>query len=174
VQSEPGAGATFKVYLPCAMEPATAGPIVQSSASMPTGAEAILIVEDELAVRLLMRRILENAGYHVMDAPNPEQALALDAQHGATFQLLLTDVIMPGLSGPRLFETLRGRHPNLKVLYVSGYTDDTIRRHGELAAGARFVQKPFTADGLLRRIREALDARHSAPGSPNDSAALAR
>jgi PAS domain S-box-containing protein len=156
VFSEPGKGATFKVYLPRAsgdieVEKSTV------SEEMAVGTETVLIVEDEEAVRLLTRRILEEAGYRVFDAANPEQAEALFAQNRNLFNLLVTDVIMPGSSGPKLFERLAQLRPDLKVLYVSGYTDDTIVHQGQLDPGVALLQKPFTADALNRRIREVLD-----------------
>ena len=117
----------------------------------------MLVVEDEDAVRFLMRTILERAGYRVVDVPNPEQAEALVEQHRSFFSLLVTDVIMPGSNGPQLFERLRRQRPDLRVLYVSGYTDDTILHQGQLSPGVEFLQKPFTADALNRRVREVLD-----------------
>ena len=126
---------------------------------MRAGTETVLLVEDEEAVRLLTRRILERAGYRVFDAANAEQAEALFERHGPLFNLLVTDVIMPGASGPRLFERLVRQRPDLKVLYVSGYTGDTIVHQGELAPGVEFLRKPFTADALNRRVRDILDRR---------------
>jgi PAS domain S-box-containing protein len=164
VYSEPGMGATFKVYLPCAgdaegLEPVAAAP----QHRVADGTESVLIVEDELAVRMLMRRILENAGYHVVDAPNPQEALAICQRHGSMFDMLLTDVIMPGSSGPRLFETLSGWQPGIKVLFVSGYAGDTLGRQGELPPGVHFVEKPFTAPALLKAVRDVLDADGAVP-----------
>ena len=157
VYSEPGKGATFKIYLP---RVSGDGKVLDSAAveeEMPAGTETVLLVEDEEAVRLLTRRILERAGYRVFDAANAEQAEALFERHGAVFSLLVTDVIMPGASGPRLFDRLARQRPDLKVLYVSGYTGDTIVHQGELAPGVEFLRKPFTADALNRRVREVLD-----------------
>ena len=119
--------------------------------------ETVLVVEDEDAVRLLTRRILERAGYRVFDAPNPEQAELMFERNKDLFDLLVTDVVMPGSSGPRMFERLVQQRPDLKVLYVSGYTDDTIVHQGKLNPGIALLQKPFTADALKRRVREVLD-----------------
>jgi two-component system cell cycle sensor histidine kinase/response regulator CckA len=173
VYSEPGKGATFKVYLPCAvaeagLETLSIPPLLRATA----GTESVLIVEDELAVRMLMRRILENVGYHVVDAASPQDALALHEQSDGVFDLLLTDVIMPGLSGPRLFETLSRRQPGLKVLYVSGYADDTLGRQGELEPGVHFVEKPFTAQALYKGVRDVLDADRPLPASHGEYTAV--
>jgi PAS domain S-box-containing protein len=162
VYSEPGKGATFKVYLPRAVgEGAVQKSTVQKSTvsdkAVAAGTETVLVVEDEGTVRLLTRRILERAGYRVFDAPNPQQAEALFEQHMSVVTLLVTDVVMPGSSGPKLFERLARQRPDLKVLYVSGYTDDTIAHQGQLDPGVEFLQKPFTADALNRRVREVLD-----------------
>ena len=124
---------------------------------MAGGTEGVLIVEDEHAVRLLTRRILERAGYRVFDAPNPMVAEAAFDEQAGQISLLVTDVIMPGSSGPALFGRLSARQPDLKVLYVSGYTDDTIAHQGHLAPGVEFLQKPFTDQLLNRRVREILD-----------------
>ncbi len=157
VYSELGAGTTFKVYLPRAdADQAVRTPVTTEDVTA-TGTETVLVVEDEEAVRFLTRVILEKAGYRVFDAPNPREAEALFEENPMLFDLLVTDVIMPGSSGPRLFERLTQRRPNLKVLYVSGYTDDAIVHHGQLDPGVEFLQKPFTAGELNRRVREVLD-----------------
>jgi CheY-like chemotaxis protein len=156
VFSDPGKGAAFKIYLPRvhAGEDAVAAAVVEEAA---TGTETVLVVEDEEGVRLLTRRVLERAGYRVFDASNPEQAAQIFERHMSEFKLLVTDVIMPGSSGPSLYERLARQRPDLKVLYVSGYTDDSIVHQGQLAAGVDLLQKPFTADALNRRVREVLD-----------------
>jgi len=157
VYSEPGAGTTFKIYLPMAdtdQAVQSPGPSDEVTAA---GTETVLVVEDEEAVRFLTRVILEKAGYRVFDAPNPQQAEALFEENPTLFDILVTDVIMPGSSGPKLFERLAKRCPRLKVLYVSGYTDDAIVHQGQLEPGVEFLEKPFTADALNRRVREVLD-----------------
>jgi two-component system, cell cycle sensor histidine kinase and response regulator CckA len=158
VYSEPGRGATFKVYLPRVEEGGVEGPIARP-AVLPRGTETILLVEDEEAVRLLTRTILERAGYRVVDAPNPQRAIELWEQQPNVFDLLVTDVIMPGSSGPQLFNRLVRQRPELRVLYVSGYTDDTIAHQGQLDSGVEFLQKPFTADALQLRVRAVIDRR---------------
>jgi two-component system cell cycle sensor histidine kinase/response regulator CckA len=157
VRSEPGAGSTFMIYLPIAekgeavLAPATSDNVTAA------GTETLLVVEDEEAIRLLARAILEKAGYRVFDASNAQQAEALFEENPTRFDLLVTDVIMPGLSGPKLFERLDRLRPGLKALYVSGYTDDAIVHQGQMAPGVQYLQKPFTADELNRRVREVLD-----------------
>jgi two-component system cell cycle sensor histidine kinase/response regulator CckA len=108
-------------------------------------------------VRFLTRVILEKAGYRIFDAPNPKEAQALFEANPALFDLLVTDVIMPGSSGPKLFDRLVQLRPDLKVLYMSGYTGDAIVHHGQLAPGVELLLKPFTAGDLNRRVREVLD-----------------
>lgn len=157
VDSEPGVGTTFKIYLPVAdavEESAAARP----DDPLPLGAgEAVLVVEDEEAVRFLTCLILEKAGYQVVEAPHPAAAEALFAQAPRRFDILVTDVIMPGCTGPALFDRLRRVRSDLKVLYVSGYTDDEIVHRGQLDRGVEFLQKPFTGADLKRRVREVLD-----------------
>jgi PAS domain S-box-containing protein len=154
--SEIGRGTTFKVYLPSidgladADGSAFAGDVPQG------GTETVLLVEDERAVRFVSRTILEKAGYRVLDADDPGYAEAIFAQHGASIDLLVTDVVMPGGSGPGLFKRLALLRPGLRVLFMSGYTDDAIFNQGELGPGITFLQKPFTTQGLLHKVREAL------------------
>jgi PAS domain S-box-containing protein len=157
VHSEPGSGSTFKVYLPRADKDECVSTGDASQKVIGVGTETLLIVEDDEAVRLLTRVMLEKAGYRVFDAGNPQQAEALFAENPTLFDLLLTDVIMPGLSGPKLFERLDRLRPGLKVLYVSGYTDDAMAHQGQLDPGVGFLQKPFTADELSRLVRVVLD-----------------
>jgi CheY-like chemotaxis protein len=157
VYSEPGRGATFKVYLPRAQDGTVPERRAAEHGPAPTGTETILLVEDEQAVRFLSRTLLERAGYRVLDAADPEQALGTFAHSGERIDLLVTDVIMPGSSGPALFQRLSSERPNLKVLYMSGYTDDAIVHNAGLPADVMFLQKPFTADGLMCKVREALD-----------------
>jgi two-component system, cell cycle sensor histidine kinase and response regulator CckA len=160
VYSEPGTGTTFKIYLPDAGAD-RADPAVPTSAATDdvsaAGTETLLVVEDEEAVRFLTRVILEKAGYRIFDVPNPKEAQALFEENPTLFDLLVTDVIMPGSSGPKLFDRLAMLRPDLKVLYMSGYTDDAIVHHGQLDPGIELLQKPFTAGDLNRRVREVLD-----------------
>ncbi len=156
VLSEPGEGATFEVYLPQGTETgkdSSTGPELSGAVG---GSETILLVEDNDQVRQLIRRILENKGYQVFDTGSPPEALALFERHRSSIQLLLTDVVMPQLSGRQLAEKLLASCPELKVLYMSGYTEDVALRHGIVEASVAFLQKPVTPDALLRKLRELL------------------
>ena len=154
---EPGKGSSFKVYLPRVDgEAVPDAPPVTAAAAV--GHETILMVEDEAAVRLLTRTILERAGYRVIEATSAEDAEAKHREIGASIGLLLTDVVLPGSSGAELYQRLAQLNPRLKVVYMSGYTDDTVFRTGGLEHGVAFIQKPFNADALRRKIRDVLDA----------------
>jgi PAS domain S-box-containing protein len=157
VSSGAGRGSTFTVYLPQAEEAAIAKPAATEAVAAPTGSETVLLVEDEQAVRVLCRVLLERAGYQVLDAADPRHAEDLFRHHPDRIDLLVTDVIMPGSSGPSLFARLSVERPHLKVLYMSGYADHAMVQPGTRSSDAVFLQKPFTADGLLRKVREALD-----------------
>ncbi len=157
VESEVGRGTTFHIYLPCAEEEAEALAVHLPSAPLPRGQEMVLVVEDEPMVRDLARRILVRQGYQVLTAGDGTEALALARANEWRIDLLLTDVVMPGVDGKRLFKELRKHCPYLEVLYMSGYTDDVIAHHGVLEPGTLFVQKPFTPEILLRHIRDALE-----------------
>ncbi len=156
VYSEPGTGTTFKIYLPRVEAPASE-PRRRSAQAVASGSETLLLVEDEDAVRRLAERILLGAGYRVLTATNGGDALLLCETHVGPIDLLLTDVVMPLMSGRSLAERLASLRPRLKVLYMSGYTDDAIAHHGVLAPGTRFLSKPFTAVELAGKVREALD-----------------
>ena len=158
VYSEPGKGTTFKVYLPRVADavPSFAAPEMPPSAP-PKGRETILLVEDEPAVRELIQMVLSERGYTVLEALVPEDAERLAGNNGAEIQLLLTDVVMPGMSGRDLAKRLTARHPHLRVLYMSGYTFNVIAQDGTLEEGISFLQKPFTPQLLTEKVREALD-----------------
>ena len=157
VYSEPGRGTSFKVYLPRVDE--AAEPTVARPATEPRrGAETVLVVEDAASVRMVTRQALERYSYTVLEAPNGETALRLAAKHHGPIQLLLTDVVMPGLSGRQLAEQLSRLRPEMKVLYVSGYADNAIVHHGILDSGVAYLQKPFAPESLARRVRDVLDA----------------
>jgi two-component system cell cycle sensor histidine kinase/response regulator CckA len=157
VYTELGKGTSFKVYLSRADDVSDDVDHVVADHRPAVGTETLLVVEDEEAVRLLTRRVLEDANYRVFDAANPQQAEALFDKHPNVFQALVTDVIMPGSTGPQLFERLARKQPNLKVLYVSGYTDTAIIDGGQIDPAIELLQKPFSANALKRRIREVLD-----------------
>ena len=160
VSSEPGHGTSFKIYLPRvadAGEPAAAARPL--AAAPPGGTETVLLVEDEEAVRQLAAKLLRKAGYTVLVAADGRAALALAEQHMGPVHLLLTDVVMPGMSGPELAVQLTDRRPGARVLYMSGYPGDAAAQRGALAPGIAFLQKPFLPEALVRRIREVLDQR---------------
>ena len=157
VYSEPGRGTTVKVYLPRVAGEADAPPLAAPSLAEVRGDETVLLVEDATPVRTMARRGLEGRGYRVLDASDGPAALELSARHAGRIDLLVTDVVMPGMSGRELAERLAPQRPSMKVLYTSGYTDDTMVRQGVLTAGVAFLQKPFVPDTLARKVREVLD-----------------
>jgi two-component system cell cycle sensor histidine kinase/response regulator CckA len=158
VDSELGKGSSFKVYLPLIDEPvsapAPAAPPVESF----RGAETILLVEDADALRKLAHALLEENGYHVFAAENGAAALKIAEQRGKRIHLLLTDVIMPGMTGRALADRLVAQQTGLRVLYMSGYTETTIADQGVLEPGVYLLHKPFTEEALIRKVREVLDA----------------
>jgi CheY-like chemotaxis protein len=128
---------------------------------VPRGAETILLVEDAELVRNLARQVLEGAGYRVLEAASAEAAIDLcERSNGDRIDLLLTDVVMPGMSGNEMSRILLSKQPGMPVLYMSGYTDDAIVQHGVLEAGINFLQKPFTPGALALKVREVLDTVH--------------
>src|SRR6266540_2187237 len=157
VYSEAGHGTTVKVYLPRVPGVAEApAPVVEPQPAR-GGDETVLLVEDSAPVRTLARRSLEARGYRVLDAADGPSALDLAARHGSGIDILVTDVVMPGMSGRELAERLAPERPSMKVLYTTGYTDDAMVRQGVLNAGVAFLQKPFVPDSLARKVREVLD-----------------
>jgi CheY-like chemotaxis protein len=157
VYSEPGQGTTFKIYLPRVDEPSEHLDKATRTEEIAQGNETILIVEDDEAVRKLAVRVLEKQGYTALEARQGEEALNIFQQCNQPIHLILVDVVMPGLSGRQLIETLKQMRQDFKVLYMSGYTDNAIVHHGVLEKGMNFIQKPFTYDGLARKVREVLD-----------------
>lgn len=159
VYSEPGKGTTFKVYLPRVMEQADlkSGQIEIPGAGR--GTETILLVEDEEAVRELANRILTARGYTVVATKSTEEAEEFSKQHTGELHLLLTDIIMPGVSGRELAQRITARHPRTRVLYMSGYTDNVLAQGGVLEEGLSFLQKPFTPGALVQKVRDVLDNR---------------
>jgi DNA-binding NtrC family response regulator len=156
VYSEPEKGTTFKIYLPRVDAKAeSATQTVQPTVR--AGDETVLLVEDDQQVRTLAGTVLTRNGYVVIEASDAEEAFRVAAQHAGPLHLLLTDVVMPGMSGRVLAERLSKQYPELNVLYMSGYTDDAIVHHGVLTPGVAFLQKPFTPTTLARAVREVLD-----------------
>ncbi len=158
VYSEPGHGTTFKVYLPQLAAAPQKTEVAVVETSVPRGSETILLVEDEDVVRGLARQILESAGYHVLEASRGEEAIRLGIEHPQEIHLLLSDVVMPGASGKEVADRLLARRPEMKVLFMSGYTDETIVHHGVLDSGVKFIQKPFSFAALCRKVRGVLDS----------------
>jgi len=156
VYSEPGQGTTFKIYLPRVDEP-LAEEREKEESGLFLGVGVILVVEDEEGVRKLVLDMLEKQGYSVLGADDEEEALLICQQYKETIHLLVTDVVMPKISGPELAKRLVVFQPEMKVLYMSGYADNAIVHHGVLEEGVNFIQKPFTMEGLAKKVREVLD-----------------
>jgi signal transduction histidine kinase/ActR/RegA family two-component response regulator len=157
VDSEPGRGATFKIYLP-AVDAAADTPAAPPPDDAPGGTETILVVEDESEVRTLVREVLEERGYGVIEAASPREALHLVSRAAAPVDLLLTDVIMPQMTGRALADLVTADQPSLPVLFMSGYADSAVVEHGVLQSGRAYLQKPFTPAQLARVVRRVLDA----------------
>jgi signal transduction histidine kinase len=157
VYSEPGRGTTFKVYLrPSAEDVVHAVETVPRQ--VPSGSETLLLLEDEPSLRAVIRELLEAGGYSVLSGSTPEEALIAAMESERTVDLIVTDVVMPRLGGREAAEQVRRAHPAAKVLYMSGYTDEAIGHHGVLDPATHFLQKPFTAEALLHKVREVLDS----------------
>ena len=157
VYSEPGHGTTVKVYLPRVSGAAEPLPVAAATPELRRGSETVLLVEDAPPVRSLARKSLESYGYTVLEAADGPAALELSAGHARGIDILVTDVVMPGMSGRELAERLAPARPAMRVLYTSGYTDDAMVRQGVLRAGVAFLQKPFIPETLARKVREVLD-----------------
>src|SRR5215475_12192101 len=160
VESEIGVGSSFKIFLPRVFEEAATTRVsrVPSAAS---GRETILLVEDAEPLRKLAFRFLENHGYRVIQAQDGEEALTVVKGLSLPIHLVLTDVVMPGINGRVLAEKLLPSHPEMKVLYMSGYTDSFIAGHGVLEQGTALIHKPFSEEDLLAKVREVLDSRRN-------------
>ncbi len=156
VYSELGVGTTFKVYLPRVDEAAPVAPHARPL-PLPRGSETVLLVEDEASLRELLREGLEESGYTVLTARDGAEGLQVAEGHAGALALMVSDVIMPGMTGPRLVELLARVRPQMKVLYISGYSEEAVSRHGLLGPGAAFLTKPFGLGVFLRRVRESLD-----------------
>ena len=157
--SEEGLGTTFKVYLPTVGGDAKGIRPEMEGEEVPGGTETVLLVEDDQTVRELAARVLEKAGYTCMDAGSGDEALEQARHHSGPIDLLLTDVVMPRMSGRELAERITGTRPGVKLLYMSGYTDDAVVHHSVLEPGTAFIQKPFSPDSLARRVRDVLEGQ---------------
>jgi len=157
VGSEPGKGTTFKIYLPRFEAETAQVPPGEEAGMPPAGTETILLVEDDEAILNLGKMILENLGYTVLAAQTPVDAIRLAEVHPGDLHLLITDVVMPEMNGRELAERLSAIRPNLKCLYMSGYTADVIAHRGIIDEGVSFIQKPFLSDDFAARVRQVLD-----------------
>ena len=158
VYSEPGKGTTFKIYLPRVDEAADEYKHPVATVDLPQGTETILLVEDEEMVLKVARESLMTCGYRVLEATSGKDALLICEQHRETIHLLLTDVVMPEVSGREVANRLLSLHPEMRILYMSGYADNAIVHHGVLDEGTNFIEKPFGPDALALKVRSVLDA----------------
>jgi two-component system cell cycle sensor histidine kinase/response regulator CckA len=161
VYSEPGLGTTFKIYLPRVQSVSCDVQVAKLADSSPRGCETLLLVEDEASVREASRQFLAQSGYTVLEATDGEDALRVSRDHDGAIQLMITDVVMPGMGGPKLAERLADERPDMRVLFVSGYAENTVLRHGKIDVITRFLQKPFSLKTLARKVREVLEASAS-------------
>ncbi len=166
VASEPGSWTQFTIHLPL-QEPEQAPPPLASRGRASPGSETVLLAEDEPGVRAIGRELLALNGYLVLEAENGVEALEVAARHQGPIHLLLTDVVMPRMGGRELAERLAAARPGIRLLFISGFTDDTVVRHGVLDAGVAFLQKPFTLESLSLKVREVLDAPAPTPAAPS-------
>jgi two-component system cell cycle sensor histidine kinase/response regulator CckA len=159
VYSEPGQGSTFKIYLPKVKRDVKEMEKEQTIVENLSGSEIVLIVEDDTSIRKLAQKSLQPHGYRVLVAENGEDALRISKEHEGTIDLMITDVVMPKMGGKETAERFQALHPQMKVIYMSGYTDNAILHHGVLAPGLNFLEKPFSPEGLARKVREVLDKK---------------
>jgi PAS domain S-box-containing protein len=165
VYSEMGHGTTFKVYLPRASETAPSRKSSPTLVKLPKGTETVLLVEDEDGVRALGKAVLQSGGYKVLEARNGQEAIRVAQEHAGPIHILVTDMVMPRMSGRQLVDLLAPMRPKMGILFVSGYTDEVVLRHDLLGAGVAFLEKPFTPISLARKIREVLDTK----GKPKET-----
>jgi PAS domain S-box-containing protein len=161
VESAPGQGTTFRIYLPRTAETAPSAKTSPDALKISKGSETILLVEDEDAVRTLSKMVLQSSGYTVLEARDGQEAARIAQQHQGAIDLLLTDVVMPRMSGRQLADLLRKARPRLRILLLTGYTDEAVLRHGESEAGVALLQKPFTPISLAQKVRKVLEEEES-------------
>jgi CheY-like chemotaxis protein len=166
VRSVVGEGTRFRILLPRGTSVAPVSPPAETYPAPAAGTETILLVEDEAAVRSLVRKVLERRGYSVLEATNGAEAVQIAESHPGPIDLILTDVVMPDIAGPTLVEILAPLLPNVRVLFMSGYTDQEIIRRGVDEFHAGFIGKPFAPDALAMKVREILDSGLPGEGVP--------
>jgi CheY-like chemotaxis protein len=159
VSSEPHHGTTFSIYFPSCKDMETLPESKTSPHKLPQGSETILLVEDEDTVRTLTHSILEERGYTVVEAKNGNEALMICKEHSGNFHLMITDIIMPGMNGNKLVQEVTRLYPNIKILYISGYSDDIVVQYGISSKKGQphFLKKPLTPSMLLCKVREVID-----------------
>jgi PAS domain S-box-containing protein len=155
-----GRGTRFRIYLPRVEDPTEGAATTHAAQAAGGGSETVLLVEDEESVRQLVRETLQIRGYRVLEAENGEAGLQAAAKHGGTIDLVITDVVMPGMNGRELAKRLTAQRPQIKILYLSGYTEEAIIHEGAMEPGTAFLQKPFTLQVLSRKVREVLRGEH--------------
>jgi CheY-like chemotaxis protein len=158
VRSVEGKGTTFEVYLPACLPGTVETTTAKRREEIPSGTETVLLVEDEPAVRLLTANVLRTLGYEVLEASNGDEAVRIAEESVRKIDLMISDVVMPHSGGRQAVERVREKMPDVRVLFVSGYTDDAVVRHGVLEAEMPFLHKPFTPPMLAKKVREILDA----------------
>jgi PAS domain S-box-containing protein len=170
VYSEPRQGTTFKIYFPQVQSLRCEACVTKPAAQSPRGCETVLLVEDETSVRQAARQFLMQSGYNVLEAFDGEDALREAREHDGPIHLMITDVVMPRISGPSLAEQLADDRPDMKVLFVSGYAERTVLQHGKIDVTQRFLQKPFSLKTLARKVREVLEtsSEHVLAGASHD------
>jgi CheY-like chemotaxis protein len=171
VESEPGKGSSFRVFLPRLADAGDEEEPHPSTVAADRGTEVLLLVEDEDSIREPAAEILESRGYLVLAARDGAEALAVSQAHAGLIDLMITDVVMPGMNGKQLAEELRSSRPGMRVLFISGYPEDAIAHHGVLEEDKAFLQKPCPAAVLLRTVREVLDAPRKVPAAAASSGA---
>jgi CheY-like chemotaxis protein len=161
VASEPGRGSTFTVDLPAVEDKRIVSEQARTSQAPSYGSETVLLVEDEDLVRSMVRESLENSGYRVLEAIEGEEALRHCNRHQGPIHLLLTDLVIPGMSGREIAKQVLARRPEARVLYMSGYSEDVAGRQGDVELGSALLKKPFTEETLTAKVREVLNAFHT-------------
>jgi CheY-like chemotaxis protein len=159
VESEPGKGSRFEIYLPRVFEQAELGRRARTGLPMPRGAETILVVEDEAPVRKMVRGILSRLGYAVLEAADGQHALDLCGSHSNPIDLMVTDVVMPGMAGPDLARAVKILRPETRIIFMSGYTESAMLQHELIEPDSNFLQKPFAPEEFALRVREVLDRK---------------